>query len=317
MKGLEIAKDYFLNWGMPFLEQEFSELTKRITVGRFSGSDVIGADDEISRDHNWGPQFTLMLSEDDFHAVGDTLSTTMNQAAPQEWLGGHVDGAGDKNVLVECVPDWIRQSTGFSKLPTVDHDWSLIVKDRAVGGFVEARESALYFLKHGAVWLDNNEEFSRWQRALDYYPENVWYGRLAEETFRLWQHGEYNFVQRVAKRGDPLAIALFLGQFTEGVMRLLLLLNKDYTPYRKWLAYAFRNLTDAGHYVAQLEAMHSATDVSQKVHLVQLISHDIHQQMLSMGIVSGRGVSEYAKCLLPLVNDHDEFTQKASWMSGQ
>jgi hypothetical protein len=39
--------------------------------------------------------------------------------------------------------------------------------------------------------------------------------------------------------------------------------------------------------------------------------------MLSMGIVSGKGVSEYAEYLLPLLNDYDEFTQKANWMSGQ
>jgi hypothetical protein len=302
---------------MPFLEQEFPELLKRIAAGRFGGSDVIGADDQISRDHNWGPQFTLLLSANDFHEAGDTLSITLNQAAPKEWRGFHLNGAGDKNVLVECVPDSIQQSIGFSKLPTVDSDWGLIVKDRAAGGFVEARESALYFLKHGAVWLDNNKEFSRWRSALDYYPENVWYGRLAEECFRVWQHGEYNFVQRIAKRGDPLAIALFLGQFTEGVMRLLLLLNKDYTPYRKWLAYVFRRLSDAESYASQLEALHATADVSQKAHLVQTISHDIHQQMLAMGIVSGNGVSEYAKYLLPLLNDYHEFTQKASWMSGQ
>lgn len=317
MKGLEIAKDYFLNWGLPFLEQEFPELTKRIAAGRFGGSDVIGADDEISRDHNWGPQFSLLLSEGDFHEVGVTLSTTMNQAAPKEWLGFHLDGAGDENVHVECAPDQIRQSIGFSNLPTRDSDWGVVVRDRRVGGFVEARESALYFLKHGAVWLDNNEEFSRWRSVLDYYPENVWYGRLADESFRVWQHGEYNFVQRIAKRGDPLAIALFLGQFTEGVIRLLLLLNKDYTPYRKWLAYAFRQLRDAESYTSSLEALHITTDISQKVELVQRISHDLHQKMVEMGVVSGNGVSEYAKCLLPLFNDYEELTQKASWMAGQ
>jgi hypothetical protein len=110
MKGLQIAEDFFLNWGMPFLEKEFPEVVHRITAGRFGGSDVIGADDQISRDHNWGPQFTLLLSEDDFHELGIQLSTRMNREAPTEWQGFHVDGAGDKNVIVECVPDWIRQS---------------------------------------------------------------------------------------------------------------------------------------------------------------------------------------------------------------
>lgn len=48
MKGLTVAKDFFLNWGLPFLETEYLDITKRLAAGRFQGSDVIGADDEIS-----------------------------------------------------------------------------------------------------------------------------------------------------------------------------------------------------------------------------------------------------------------------------
>ena len=150
-----------------------------------------------------GPQFSLFLSENDFSRLGEQLSQRMNAGAPQKWKDYRVAGAGDKSVIVESVPHWIKQYIGFSELPNSDEDWGLIVRDRRYGGFVEARESTLYFLKHGAIWLDNNEELSQWRETLSHYPENVWYGRLAEESFRLWQHGEYNFVQRIAKRGDP------------------------------------------------------------------------------------------------------------------
>lgn len=151
MKGLAIAEDFFLNWGLPFLEAEYPDLTQRVAAGRFGGSDVLGADDKISRDHNWGPQFTLFLPEEDFSTVGEALSERMNAAAPDQWKGYWVDGAGDKNVLVRSVPRWIEQAIGFAEPPQADADWSQIVKDRAVGGFVEARESSLYFLKHGGA----------------------------------------------------------------------------------------------------------------------------------------------------------------------
>ncbi|MCB0186741.1 MAG: hypothetical protein KDE31_20885, partial [Caldilineaceae bacterium] len=130
IKGLAIAEDLFLHWGKPFLEQEFPELMGRIAVGRFSGSDVLGADDAISRDHNWGPQFTLFLSENDFSRYGAQLPATMNQAAPTKWLGCWVDGAGDKNVHVESVPLWIEEAIGFSAVPQVDADWGVIVRHR-------------------------------------------------------------------------------------------------------------------------------------------------------------------------------------------
>lgn len=314
MKGLEIAKDFFFNWGKPFLEQECPELTGQIAAGRFSGSDVLGADDELSQDHNWGPQFSLFLSAADFSRFGAELSERMNRAAPAKWNGYWVDGAGDQNVIVEPIPRLIQEQIGFVDFPRSDEDWGLIVRDRVVGGTVEARESALYYLRHGALWLNNNEEFAQWREALAYYPEQVWFARLAEECFRLWQYGEYNFVQRVAKRGDPLAIRMCLGEFAEGVMRMSLLLEKDYTPYWKWLAHAFRKLDRADHYAPLLESLLGSIDPAEQADIVTQICHDIHQELLSAGVITGQGVGEFSEYLLPLLNAHQELMAKVTWM---
>ncbi|HRW08744.1 MAG TPA: DUF4037 domain-containing protein [Caldilineaceae bacterium] len=313
IKGLAIAKDFFLHWGKPFLEQEFPALTGRIAVGRFSGSDVLGADDAISRDHNWGPQFTLFLSENDFSRYGAQLSATMNQAAPTKWLDYWVDGAGDKNVHVESVPLWIEEAIGFAAAPQTDADWGVVVRHRSVGGTIEARESALYYLKHGALWLNNNAQFAEWRTALAYYPEHVWYARLAEECFRLWQYGEYNFVERVAKRGDPIAIRTCLGEFARGVMRITLLLQKDFTPYWKWLTYAFRKCDRASHYAPLLESLLGSAEPAQQATLVKHISHDIHQELVSMGIITQD--EKWTKHYLLLVNAQSELMAKAPWMT--
>ena len=70
-----------------------------------------------------------------------------------------------------------------------------------------------------------------WREALHDYPRAVLRKRLAEETFRVWHHGEYNFVQRMARRRDPVAVAVCLGEFLTGVMRIVLLLDRDYAPW--------------------------------------------------------------------------------------
>lgn len=87
MKGLEIAHGFWLEWGQPFLRQEFPHLSERVAAGRFLGSDVLGGDDAISRDHNWGPQFCLWLSEADYQAHGAKISETMNASGPHPWRG--------------------------------------------------------------------------------------------------------------------------------------------------------------------------------------------------------------------------------------
>ena len=74
MRGLTIARDFFVSWGHPFLKSHFPDLAGRIAAGRILGSDVLGGDDEISRDHDWGPQFDLFLSTDDYASHGERLS---------------------------------------------------------------------------------------------------------------------------------------------------------------------------------------------------------------------------------------------------
>lgn len=307
MHGLEIAKQFYFDWGKNHLEAAFPSLSKRVAVGRIFGSDVIGADDEISRDHNWGPQFTLFLSAEDYSKHGEALSKSMNSAAPNPWNGFRLDGAGDKSVNVESIPKWIKTWLGFSELPSQDADWKIVVKDRIAGGTNKARESILYFLKHGAIWFDGSGEFSIWRKALTRYPQRVWHSRLAEEVFRVWQYGEYNFVQRVAKRKDPLIISVCLGEFIVGVMRLLLLLNRDYTPYWKWLAHEFRKLEEAPHYALSLENLIAASIIEEKVEIVLSICDQINHKMMSSGLITRENDIED---LLPLLNAHNELLAK-------
>ncbi|MEM7116230.1 MAG: hypothetical protein AAF614_27585 [Chloroflexota bacterium] len=81
MKGLDIAKDFYVGWGREYLAKSFPDLAKRVAVGHVSGSDVLGADDEISKDHNWGPQFTLFLSAEDFAMHGERVAAVIAQHA--------------------------------------------------------------------------------------------------------------------------------------------------------------------------------------------------------------------------------------------
>ncbi len=64
MKGLEISREFFFEWGLPWLRREWPDLVDRAAAGRINGSDVIGADDRLSQDHDWGPRFRLWLTQE-------------------------------------------------------------------------------------------------------------------------------------------------------------------------------------------------------------------------------------------------------------
>ena len=66
-RGAEISGAFFHQYGLLTIAQAFPGLEAHVSAGLFGrGSEVIGADDELSRDHGWGPKFTVFL---DPHAV--------------------------------------------------------------------------------------------------------------------------------------------------------------------------------------------------------------------------------------------------------
>lgn len=65
-------------------------------------------------------------------------------------------------------------------------------------------------------------------------------------------------------------------EFVNGVMRTLLLLERDYTPYWKWLAHEFRKLAAAQMYAPLLEELVSVSTTDQQVDIVLKISGEIH-----------------------------------------
>lgn len=255
---------------------------------------MLGGDDEISRDHDWGPQFDLFLSAGDYASFAEPLSRAMNEAAPNPWKGYRLAGAGDRSVRVESIPGWFQKHLTLARLPLTAADWPPT-------GAVS--ESELYFLRHGEVWVDGTGELSRWRSALHQYPAEILRARLAEECFRVWHHGEYNFVQRMARRRDPIAIAVCLGEFVSGVMRIVLLATRDFTPYWKWLPYEFRKRPEARAYVPLLEELVSTHMIERQVEIVEIVCGLVHRQLVGSGWVTGRSGNPY---LLPLLNDKIE-----------
>ena len=60
-KGMEVARSFFQGWGLPYLRADSPELVERVAAVVCGGSQCLGNDDELSRDHGWGPHLTLIL----------------------------------------------------------------------------------------------------------------------------------------------------------------------------------------------------------------------------------------------------------------
>ena len=111
----------------------------------------------------------------------------------------------------------------------------------------------------------------------------------------------------MAPRRDPIAIALCLGEFVTGVMRIVLLMDRDFTPYWKWLAFEFRKRPQADAYASLLEELVSIHAIERQVDVVQKVCGLVHRQLLDDGWVTGRGGNPF---LLPLLNDRIELEDR-------
>ena len=72
--GLRLARDYYETFGRPMIEKEFPAYMDKIAVGLAGrGSDCFGYDDEASRDHDWGPDFCMWVTDETWQEIGEAL----------------------------------------------------------------------------------------------------------------------------------------------------------------------------------------------------------------------------------------------------
>ena len=68
MSGCELAQQFYADVVAPLLARAMPRL--RYAAGRLgSGSEVLGLDDVMSRDHDWGCRLTLLVDGPDRDAV--------------------------------------------------------------------------------------------------------------------------------------------------------------------------------------------------------------------------------------------------------
>ena len=87
MRGLELARAYYEEYGRPMIEEQFPAYAGRIAVGLAGeGSECFGYDDQYSRDHDFEAGFCLWLTREDGEAIGFPLFRAYGKL-PAEYRG--------------------------------------------------------------------------------------------------------------------------------------------------------------------------------------------------------------------------------------
>jgi len=244
MKGLELAKAYFEEYGRPMLEEKFKDKLDKIAVGLVGhGSECFGYDDEISTDHDFEPGFCIWVTKEGEDDFGFKLFRAYN-SLPKEYKGFKMKETslfGSDTKGVHTIEDFYSFYIGH--IPTTNEEW-LRIPD-----FYLAEAT------NGEIFFDNLGEFTRIRNILkNNRPNDVRLKKLASSIFYMAQEGQYNY-QRCLKHNEKVAAANCLANFAENTAKAVYLLNNKYAPYYKWLFRGMRELEILGSLYNDLELL--------------------------------------------------------------
>ena len=101
--GHSIAKEFYENWIRPYVRDGFPEIADRAAAVLVSNSQSLANDDELSKDHGWGPTLTLLLHGSDMRSSGRRLRHAIQRDVPREWSGEQYKGDTEDQVEVICL----------------------------------------------------------------------------------------------------------------------------------------------------------------------------------------------------------------------
>ena len=271
MNGLELAKRYWEEIGRPAFEAECPEVLEKASVGLVGeGSECFGFDDEISRDHDWGPGFCVWLSDDDYKAFGDKASE-IYASLPEEFEGFkrlNVIAQTQGRVGVMRSGSFYARYIGLDRVPANIYEWRCVP------------ENGLSVATNGELFQDFCEDFSRVRKGLlDFFPNDLRKKKLAMHCALAAQSGQYNY-SRCAHRNENVAAFVALSEFIQHAQAIVFLLNKKYRPYYKWTQRAMKDLAILGKEISpKIEELTGSADFTAKVDLIEEICSDIIKEL--------------------------------------
>ena len=233
MKGLELCRKYYEEYGAPMIAEKFPDLKGKIAVGLFGGgSECFGYDDEISRDHDYEPSFIIVLPSETEVSRRDAFLLEREYAKlPDEFMGykrNKLNPVGGSRRGVIRAEDFLTEKTGRADGLLSGDEWFSVP------------EHYLAETVNGEIFFDGSGTFTAVRDYLSAYPKDVKLKKLAGALLLAAQAGQYNY-PRMIKRGDTAGAQVCAAEFVRHAMNAAFLIEEKYQPYYKW---AFRALSE-------------------------------------------------------------------------
>lgn len=234
---IEMCREFYTQSIAPMIHTDFPEYEQQIAVGLVGeGSECFGYEDNYSKDHNFELGLCIWIPEELNWTIGkkleqayqELLIRTRSKEKKTEKNNSILQRNQRRGVMTinEFYSYFLKQS----KLPDCLTEW------------MQIPDGALAASTNGVIFRDDAGIFTGIRKKLkEYYPEEVFRCRLAEELTYFSQYGQYNY-SRMMARQDYVTAKISLAEWMVHTMRIVYLLNRTYEPYYKWLRKGMESL---------------------------------------------------------------------------
>ena len=254
LSGIELSRRFYGELVAPWLRQAFPNLRHAAALIGY-GSELLGFDDAMSQDHNWGPRVLIFVSEADFAAHAQAVVGEFARIMPAEFGGAPIGfanrphpspaSAGALGDIRHGLEVWTLEAhlqgrVGIAPDEPRDHL-----------GWLGLSDQRLLTVTAGAVFHDDDGRLTALRQRLAWFPRDVWLYKLACQWRRIAE--EQAFVGRAGFVGDNLGSRVIAARLVRDVMRMAFLIERRYAPYPKWFGSAFARLPCAAEIIPHLE----------------------------------------------------------------
>ena len=244
--GLELSRLFYVEAVKPILDAHFPDLRYDAALIGY-GSEILGFDTPMSRDHSWGPRLRLFLSADDLPLYNEAINQALRRGLPYEFRGyptsfvpipgeasraleARTEGEVEHFVWISSVEDLLRHDLAYA--------WD--GGEIAPADWLTFPAAEIPCSDAGAVYHSGLGDLDFLRQSLHYYPRDVWLYLLACQWMRISQ--EEPFVGRTGDVGDDLGSRVIAARLVRDVMLLCFLMERVYAPYPKWFGTGFSKL---------------------------------------------------------------------------
>jgi len=237
--GLKLSRMLFEEEISSIMEDKFPNLQYAATsLGPCS--EILGLDDKISMDHQWGPKIGIVISDTNYAKYSNEIMKTFKEILPPNFKGLNmmwakpgidIHNTNEKalyNIYITTLPGILNFHGKIKRIPFEDTKW------------LGVSEQHLLEFTSGEVYIDNIGELTKAREFLSYYPDNVLKYLLMMDWSAIG--GDWFPMGRMVMKGDDLGLRIQTAKIVQHMMRIAFRLSKKYYPYRKWFGTIFKSL---------------------------------------------------------------------------